>query len=113
MTKHLESTHNLIWRFSYALSCLAFVAWFMYAANNYLKFSASSSVSLKNGDDGDSFVKFPVMSFCKIPDPKLGFWKKVQPCTGSNFATYFFRIRNPKYRVLFYLFSFTSSGYTL
>ena len=91
MTKHLESTHNLIWRFSYALSCLAFVAWFMYAANNYLKFSASSSVSLKNGDDGDSFVKFPVMSFCKVPDPKLGLWKKVQPCTGSNFATYFFQ----------------------
>ena len=64
--------------------------------NGVLKFSASSSVSLKNGDDGDSFVKFPVMSFCKIPDPKLGFWKKVQPCTGSNFATCFFRIRNLK-----------------
>ena len=66
MTKYqLESTHNLIWRISYALSCLAFGAWFMYAANNYLKMSASSSVSLKNGDDGDRFVKFPLMSFCK------------------------------------------------
>ena len=90
MTKPLESTHNLIWRFSYALSCLAFGAWFMYAANNYLKMSASSTVSLKNGDDGDRFVKFPVMSFCKSPDPKLGLWKKVQPCTGMTIHRGFF-----------------------
>ena len=84
MTKYqLESTHNLIWRISYALSCLAFGAWFMYAANNYLKMSASSSVSLKNGDDGDRFVKFPLMSFCKSPDVEKTLWKKVLPCTGN------------------------------
>ena len=46
---------------------MAFGAWFMYAANNYLKMSASSSVSLKNGDDGD------VMQ---------GLWKEVIPCSG-------------------------------
>ena len=56
----------------------------MYATNNYLKMSASSSVSLKNGDDGDGFVKFPVISVCKSAQVKLGLWKKVTLCSGST-----------------------------
>ena len=80
--KNIEFVHKFVWRVCNAICFMAFGAWFMYAANNYLKMSASSSVSLKNGDDGDGFVKFPVISFCKPADVMQGLWKEVTPCSG-------------------------------
>ena len=55
----------------------------MDAVNDYAKMRASSTVSLKNGDDGDRLVKFPVISLCKPADKEFmdgGIWKNVKPC---------------------------------
>ena len=93
--KCLEFTQIYIWRICYVLCCIAFGAWLMDAVNNYAKMWASSTVSLRNGDDGDRLVRFPVISLCKPADKDMeggmqvnkgsnigGMWKKVEPCKG-------------------------------
>ena len=87
--KCFEFTQIYIWRICYLLCCIAFGTWLMDAVNDYAKMRASSTVSLKNGDDGDRHVKFPVISLCKPADKggwgnkefmDGGIWKNVKPC---------------------------------
>ena len=79
----------------------------MDAVNDYAKMWASSTVSLKNGDDGDRLVKFPVISLCKPADKDMeggmqvnkgskigGMWKKVEACKGWYLVHVFLHIQN-------------------
>ena len=82
--KCLAFRQKFIWNICYFLCCLAFGFWLMDAVNNYAKMWASSTVSLKNGDDGDRLVKFPVISLCKIVERRMkdGLWKNAKMCKG-------------------------------
>ena len=79
--KSVDRTHTIIWQFCYLICLLIFLVWLNSAVRNYLTNSASSSVSLKIGDNGDKLVHFPVLTFCKEIDPMHGkIWRDVNPC---------------------------------
>ena len=47
--------------------------------------TASSSVTMKLGDEGDKMVVFPVLTLCKSLDAKAQFWKGItHTCKGDN-----------------------------
>ena len=74
-----DQTHKVIWNFCFIICLLVFGGWFLSASSGYLEMSASSSVSMKFGDEGDKFVRFPTLTFCKV-SLVHDLWRNRLPC---------------------------------
>ena len=74
-----DQTHKVIWNFCFIICLLVFGGWFLSASSGYLEMSASSSVSMKFGDEGDKFVRFPTLTFCKV-SLVHDLWRNKLPC---------------------------------
>ena len=81
----LERTYKIIWNIFFAIFFTLFVIWLVSASQKYVMKTASSSVTMKLGDEGDKMVVFPVLTLCKSIDPKREFWKGItHACKGQN-----------------------------
>ena len=74
-----DQTHKVIWNFCFIICLFVFGGWFLSASSGYLEMSASSSVSMKFGDEGDKFVRFPTLTFCKV-SLVHDLWRNRLPC---------------------------------
>ena len=74
-----DQTHKVIWNFCFIICLFVFGGWFLSASSGYLEMSASSSVSMKFGDEGDKFVRFPTLTFCKV-SLIHDLWRNQHPC---------------------------------
>ena len=81
----LERTYKIIWRIFFTVFFTLFVIWLVSASQKYMMKTASSSVTMKLGDEGDKMVVFPVLTLCKSLDAKREFWKGItHACKGQN-----------------------------
>ena len=63
----MESS-RVLWISFYIFFFTIFMAWLMYAIDNYQSLPTSSKFTLKYGDDGDKFVRYPSVTICKEPN---------------------------------------------
>ena len=81
----LERTYKIIWNIFFAVFLTLFVIWLVSASQKYVMKTASSSVTMKLGDEGDKMVVFPVLTLCKSLDAKREFWNGItHTCKGQN-----------------------------
>ena len=49
-----------------SVNVLGLIAWSIYSIQKYLEWPTASTVTLNYGDNGDNFVRFPVVTVCPM-----------------------------------------------